>query len=182
MMRKWSIERFGAWVIIAVVFMAILALAGSWPASGQAPARPAFEFKGFRAGDIVPPEMIDHCDPDTPRVCSGKVDNKIAGYEAWLVSVALYDKKVSFVSIMADTIAFKLITDAFKAKYGAPCLTSVGRWNSRIGRSLPNVKYTWCFKTGRLTAEQHGATIDSSTIEYHDQNAIPDKPRVKVDF
>lgn len=190
------------------VLIAGVVLVGAGSAWGQ--AKPVFEYKGFRAGEVIPEERLEPCRPkpeSEPKTGmeallqswrkSQGVDNaqidrdyfscsdfnaKVAGFDVTSEFIGIYKERLSSVTITFDAPAFKLITDAFKAKYGPPCTVNMNRVQNRMGASFPSPRYEWCFSRGRLVADMYYPTLDTSTATWEDPANQPPKATPKVDF
>lgn len=75
--------------------------------------------------------------------------------------IGIYKERLSSVEIMFDAVAFKIVTDAFEAKYGSPCVANVKQVQNRMGAKFPSPHYEWCFVRGRLIADMYHPDLDT---------------------
>lgn len=194
------------------------------PVLGQPAVRPTFEYKGFRAGEIVPAERLATCQrarnaaaaaslaakpagseqqmrnlfsnwqkleaskaPPEPAWMAdtdscGSNDSRLAGVPVKVETITLFRNKLSGLLVMFDAVSFKTVTDALKAKYGAPCKVAVNQLQNRMGATFASPHYEWCFASGRLLADMYYPDIETSAVQYDDPASQPPKASPKVDF
>lgn len=185
--------------------VAVLLLGASLLGGATSPL-PVFEYKGFRAGDSVDLEHLETCKSEEPDkadqmsnlfkdwqnsqtalpsnpdlvTCSDK-EAKLAGMPVTGEYVTFYKSRLSSITVTFNAAAYSGVTNALRAKYGAPCKTSTEELQNTFGAKVTSIKYTWCFSTGKLTADMYFPNLKTSTVEYTDHNKPPaEKP--KVDF
>ncbi|WP_343526746.1 hypothetical protein [Sphingomonas sp.] len=169
---------------VAILAMQLLALASASPQKKPSSvALKPFEFRGFVAGQEMTPEQAATCHKSGMTTFCGPDDDRVAGVRVLSSYVSAENNRMVRIGISADPIYFGIITDAFKKKYGPPCLSSVEKWVSQTGIKRQNPVFTWCFKTGKLKAKMYGSTLDVSEIDYADVSEAPmKKPEPKIDF
>lgn len=170
--------------------------------TSAAPPSPLFEYKGFRAGDVIPEERLARCRAEPvgnkPSMADaidqlrkaaqgeGLVscvtrDPVIAGRPAISEVVNIHDGRLSSVRLRFSPENFPTVRDAFTSKYGQPCKLAVKTLGNAYGGKLDSPSYTWCFASGELVADLFYGDRNTSSAEYRDINQAG-TPEPKVDF
>lgn len=109
-----------------------------------------------------------------------EINAQVAGRTA-TVMTDVYQAKLSSLYMEAAQSAWPALREAFVAKYGEPCKTSVEPWRNAAGASFDNVVERWCFASGTLQLRQYGSRVTKTTATYLDSNQPP-KVSPTVDF
>lgn len=146
----------------------------STPALADEQLKP-FDFMGYVAGEIIPPEKLKKCGKSAPdQTCLVplvQVSNVYVGY-----LLKTHDYRMTSLFIDAHPNSYTSLLDAFTAKYGQPCEVSEAVWKNAAGAELENPSLHWCFSTGKLTFSKYGAYINKMGILYKDVNQPPESP------
>jgi hypothetical protein len=142
---------------------------------------PLFSFREWQGGINLSPEVLQVCERKEVEgaiiLCSSKMFD-LAGVQSGSIA-QVYNGRLSAISILASSDDASTILEAFKAKYGKPCKSSVELWQNRAGAKFDNPVVTWCFRTGDLKFAFFGDKQDYVDIKYTDVNTPkPESPTV----
>jgi hypothetical protein len=157
--------------------------ASSAPGEQIADPLPAFEFKGIRGDQTV----------EDPRSLGLNVCSHNKRANEWtcmpLMSVAgqrmvtvwrFRDGLLRLLKLDGTRSDYPALLDAFTQRYGAPCRSTVEKWQNAMGASLDNKVQTWCFSGGELELREIGDKISRTQATYVDSQSL--RPRTVVDF
>lgn len=77
---------------------------------------------------------------------------------------------------------FRLVSEAFEAKYGKPFKVEDEEWKNRAGATFNNVKMTWEFDDGVLMLNSRGRRIDEMQFIFVSLDNAPKRDAPKVNF
>lgn len=145
---------------------------------------PLFTFREWIAGLNFNHSILNNCESKSSVgsvvvLCNSKVFD-LAGAKAGSIT-QIYKGQLSAIRIISSADEAQTILDAFKAKYGNPCKSSVEVWQNRAGAKFDNPVFTWCFKTGDLRFSSIGSQRDNLEINYEDINK-PETEAPTVNF
>jgi hypothetical protein len=165
---------------MAVMRSVVLALSSLLLVSASHPDRPAFDFKGFVAGEQIDPERIKKCDGIAPVKRCFKFRDKMVGVDA-ATAVSFHEGRMTSAWAQIPRGAFSTVVAAVTEKYGKPCRSGTSVWKNAIGAEIDNVELVWCFRTGELTVQEYGSELKYMFFGYLDEHQAP-KPEAKIDF
>lgn len=155
--------------------LALVALTGA----GH-PGKPVFEFKEFRAGEIIPAERLRRCKDEGSEITCFETRDRVAGVKA-STFIHVYGEKLSAVSALFDRDDYPAVALALRAKYGDPCENRSTKVQNRMGADFDNRIFVWCFATGELELREMVGKVSQSGFGYEDDNRPPAKAPT-VDF
>ncbi len=158
MMRKWSIERFGAWLIIAVVFMAILLLAKGASAAALQDKREAQILEGI-VNSIPSPKP----DSELLRDFMGDfVPAPIAPPRALAIAErGAFERAIKAKLTDEESARFKWGQLSDRSLFCAS-VNSKNRFGGYVGFTVVMMRYT---------RKGAGITVDLSSIHFADRDA-----------
>lgn len=158
--------------------------------SAAAPTElPNFEFRDAVAGEPGTLTQFGRCSDSkvsgkgscaaTTHRASPARPGFISGVALKAIIATTYQGRLSGIYGTFSGSDFPTIATAFGAKYGEPCKREDRDWQSRGGVKTTNTIITWCFRTGRLRLESHGASLLEGRFIYMDEWQPPaEAPRV----
>jgi hypothetical protein len=112
----------------------------------------------------------------------GSDQSTLAGKKVIGEKITLYRTKPSSLMVLFYAAGFSDVVEAFKVKYGTPCVTNIKQFQNRMGATFPSPHYEWCFARGRLVADMYYPDIETSTATWEDPQNRPPVGKPKVDF
>lgn len=171
---------------LSAVWLAGTSLAAAAPYVPPEGAKP-FEFKGIVASETTDLSKL---------FCITKSDDgadclpadwaspppRVADVIVLLPEILFYKGKLYSMHFGVIPQQLGVLTDAFAAKYGNPCIDTTEPWQSRAGAVFQNHVMSWCFSTGMLVVKAMGDRMDAPEVQYVDFQSAPPPPPSKVDF